>query len=290
MALNWQHIKGVNGSENALLYTSLEFGTGTLDTSLDYHFLPQIYMANENFSTDYVAKTNFGYILTSNAMGQWAQDLHIDKSYIKNIYQAADRITFRASPTSNAPAFIDGGIWQVSPSSFIIGRSGQTVPDQFTNYAKTKFDYTSSSTTIKTIPTINNCDFQVTGVSYFNKSLKSSGAIHALYFNATSDRRAKRDIQPFCGDALKIINQLQTYTYTYKDTGVKSYGIMAQDMLDFTINDFSFVDNKTATGVDNDYMSIHESKLVYLLIEGIKEQQKEINQLRTEIEVLKNGK
>ena len=65
---------------------------------------------------------------------------------------------------------------------------------------------------------------------------------------------------------------------------------MAQDLLDIKINDFSFVENSAATGENGDYMSVRESKLVYLLLEGIKELQIEVNNLRKEVEELKNGK
>ena len=50
---------------------------------------------------------------------------------------------------------------------------------------------------------------------------------------------------------------------------------------------FNFINNKEATGINDDYMSIKESKLVYLLIEAVKEQQKEIEDLKTELKTLK---
>ena len=123
-----------------------------------------------------------------------------------------------------------------------------------------------------------------------NQTIIDSTKVEAPYFNATSDRRAKEDLLPFNGKALDIINQIQTFTYRYKDTKQVSYGVMAQDLLDIKINDFSFVENAAATGENGDYMSVRESKLVYLLLEGIKELQIEINNLRKEVEELKNGK
>ena len=123
-----------------------------------------------------------------------------------------------------------------------------------------------------------------------NQTIIDSTKVEAPYFNATSDRRAKEDPLPFSGKALDIINQIQTFTYKYKDTKQVSYGVMAQDLLDIKINDFSFVENAAATGENGDYMSVRESKLVYLLLEGIKELQIEVNDLRKEVEELKNGK
>lgn len=121
-------------------------------------------------------------------------------------------------------------------------------------------------------------------------SIIKSGYIEAPYFNATSDKRAKINIQPFASNALEIVNKLQTYTYNYKDSNIKSYGVMAQDLLDVDLNGFSFVENKSATGENGDYMAIHESKLVYLLLEAVKEQQQEIKKLQQQVEELLNGK
>ena len=130
----------------------------------------------------------------------------------------------------------------------------------------------------------------VTGGIGVGGAIYSKSSCTAEYFNATSDRRAKEDLLPFNGKALDIINQIQTFTYKYKDTKQVSYGVMAQDLLDIKINDFSFVENTAATGENGDYMSVRESKLVYLLLEGIKELQIEVNNLRKEVEELKNGK
>ena len=133
----------------------------------------------------------------------------------------------------------------------------------------------------------------IIGTTQANKKLvvngytQITGYCQADYFNATSDIRAKENIKAFDKHALDIINKLHTYTYTYKNSQHKSYGIMAQDILDVNINGFSFVENAAATGANGDYMSIRESKLVYLLIEGMKEQQAEIEALKKEIAALK---
>ena len=116
----------------------------------------------------------------------------------------------------------------------------------------------------------------------------TSEYVEAPYFNATSDIRAKTNINPFNTSAIDIVKSLNTYTYTYKDSGLISYGIMAQDVQTLKINDFTFVNNPDASGEHGDYMSIKEDKLVYLLLEAVKEQQKQIDKLEKEIEVLRH--
>ncbi len=111
----------------------------------------------------------------------------------------------------------------------------------------------------------------------------------AQYFNATSDRRAKTNIQPLLIDALELVKKIQLYSFKYKETDTPSIGIIAQDVQDVNINGFKLVDNEEATGKDLDYMTIHESKLTYILWKAVQEQQKEIEELRKQLNELKKN-
>ena len=61
---------------------------------------------------------------------------------------------------------------------------------------------------------------------------------------------------------------------------------MAQDLLKLQSDDLDLVVNKNATGKDNDYMSIKEDKLIYILMKAIQEQQSEIEVLKSKIDLL----
>ena len=126
------------------------------------------------------------------------------------------------------------------------------------------------------------------GTNTISKTTITKDYVEAPYFNATSDMRAKENITPFNGDAIKIITSLPTYTFNYKNSNTISYGILAQDLVNTKINDFSFIENANASGENNDYMKVKETKLIYLLIEGMKAQQKEIDDLKAQLEELKN--
>lgn len=109
------------------------------------------------------------------------------------------------------------------------------------------------------------------------------GYVKAPYFNATSDARAKENIRKADFSALSIVNSLPVYNFNYKNSEKPSIGVIAQEALDFNINGFSLVENENATGEEGDYMSIKESKLIYILWKAIQEQQKEIEELKLQL-------
>ena len=111
----------------------------------------------------------------------------------------------------------------------------------------------------------------------------TDGKCEAQYFNAISDKRAKENIHPLMSSALDIINAVQIYTFNYKNSNKTTIGVIAQEVLPYNLDGVTFVSNPNATGEDDDYMSITESKLVYLLLKGMQEQQEQINQLKQRI-------
>lgn len=151
---------------------------------------------------------------------------------------------------------------------------------------------TDSQLTVSTSELLLNCtSFQVQVNSTDILVVDSFGATvtgecQATSFNATSDIRAKENISPLMINALDIVNNMSLYSFNFKDTKEKSIGVIAQDLLDIDIQGFSFVANKDATGLNGDYMSVKESKLVYLLLKAIQEQQEEIEDLKLQIQAL----
>lgn len=115
-------------------------------------------------------------------------------------------------------------------------------------------------------------------------SITATASVQANYFNSTSDIRLKTDIVPMSNllDVDKIINDINLYTFKYKSNlNEKCFGVIAQEMKDINIDDFSFV-NENSDG----YLSVKESKLVYLLIAGYKEQSAKIKELEERIKSL----
>ena len=116
------------------------------------------------------------------------------------------------------------------------------------------------------------------------------GSCSAVYFNATSDMRAKENITPATYNALELINKLPIYTFNYKNSKDTVTGILAQDLLKMQPNNLDLVSNIGATGDNGDYMSIKNDKLTFVLMKAIQEQQEQINILKSEIEKLISNK
>ncbi len=123
----------------------------------------------------------------------------------------------------------------------------------------------------------------------FTKKLEvKNKPIDAQYFNATSDKRAKENIQPATYSALELIKKLPVYIYNYKNSSENVTGILAQDLLEAQPKELDLVSNINATGENNDYMSIKNDKLMFVLMKAIQEQQEQIERLESEIAKLKN--
>ena len=96
-------------------------------------------------------------------------------------------------------------------------------------------------------------------------SLTANSKVEALYFNATSDSRAKT-ILGKVPNALSTIVDTPIYEYFYTDDAKKTelIGILAQDLLK-NGDEFHIVNNQSATGVNGDFMTIKEDRLTFVL-------------------------
>jgi hypothetical protein len=99
----------------------------------------------------------------------------------------------------------------------------------------------------------------------------STGTLSATQFTSTSDERVKTNIRPIT-NALDITEQLSGVRFNWKENNISSLGLIAQEVekvLPEVVNTDS-----------EDMKSINYSSLVSLLVEAIKEQQTQINQLK----------
>ena len=97
------------------------------------------------------------------------------------------------------------------------------------------------------------------------------GNITAAAFNQRSDARLKENLKPFFESKKSILN-LPIYTYNFIGRGERFLGCLAQDLQEICPE----IVNENADG----YLSIQESKIVYLLLE-------EVKKLRTELDIVK---
>lgn len=275
MAIHWEYIKGANADSNSnVTYSFIKF-TNSFTNNTDINNSPMLLVNNQNSSDTTKGAKELGYLLTTDALNQ----------YITNDFTFKSNITLKGNIIFNR---------KESNCARIESNDGYSI--QLNNKGRLTINNSVSNSDSQNAP------LSVTGGAYIGKNMQIDGNLkvaqkvtitegcQAQYFNATSDKRAKENIKSFNGNALDIINNINTYTFNYKNNpNDTNYGILAQDLLDININNFSFINNKEATGIEDDYMSVKETKLIYLLIEAVKEQQKEINYLKKELEVLKNA-
>ena len=98
--------------------------------------------------------------------------------------------------------------------------------------------------------------------------------VNAGTVNTTSDERAKRDITPIKG-ALNKVQQLGGYSFTLKETDEKSSGVIAQEVQ-------KVMPELVQEGAEG-LLSVQYGNMVGLLIEAIKEQQAQIDELKQKL-------
>lgn len=98
-----------------------------------------------------------------------------------------------------------------------------------------------------------------------------SGIVTATSFNATSDKRLKENIVKYSPN--KSILDLPIYSYNFisDEKKTKKIGCLAQDLKEIC--------PEIVKEDDKGYLSIEESKIVYLLLDEIKKLKKRVDEL-----------
>ena len=110
------------------------------------------------------------------------------------------------------------------------------------------------------------------GFSTFNGDIRVAGIATAQDFDSLSDFRYKTDISTV-GDALSKVEQLRGVSFTWKESGLPSYGVVAQELEEVLPELVHGEDPKT----------VNYNGIIGVLIEAIKE-------LKAEVEELKKAK
>ena len=109
--------------------------------------------------------------------------------------------------------------------------------------------------------------------------------MYATYFYGTSDRRLKENIKDLDLNCLDLVNNINLREFSWKvDKEHKpTIGAVAQELRQVLPEKYvhEFIGGQETA---DEYLSINDSKLVYLLIGAIQEQQKEIENLKAKID------
>jgi hypothetical protein len=136
--------------------------------------------------------------------------------------------------------------------------------------------YTSSGDV--TYGTVASPEFTSVTLTSTSQSLTASGPISATSFTTTSDIRKKENIEEF--KYTKSILDLPIKKFDYIDGPKNQFGCIAQDLQKLY--------PELVKEDDEGYLSINESKLVYLLMEEVKQLKKELKQVKNDVLFLLN--
>jgi hypothetical protein len=112
--------------------------------------------------------------------------------------------------------------------------------------------------------------------------LQVCGSTGAMAFYYTSDESLKKNIQPL-SDSLDKVLHLEGVSFDWKKDDARSIGVIAQDV-EKVYPELVKTDEKTGL------KSVEYGNLIAPLIEAIKEQQQQIDELRAEIHSLKSSR
>ena len=118
--------------------------------------------------------------------------------------------------------------------------------------------------------------------------LLDDGTLHVdgdvIAFSSTiSDERLKENIE-VVDDALEKVEQLNGCTFTYKEDGRKSAGVIAQEMQEVFPCAVQSLDLPYQGEEDEDYLTVNYDSLNALLIESIKELSSKVKELEKKLE------
>ena len=113
-----------------------------------------------------------------------------------------------------------------------------------------------------------------------NLSLKVNGVTQAVAYYATSDERFKKDIRPI-DNAMNIINKIEGKTYSWKKDEFKEQNFTDARQIGFIAQELEKVIPEVVITNNDGYKSVNYSMIIPILVQGIKEQQKQIDALQT---------
>ena len=170
--------------------------------------------------------------------------------------------TVLGSGTANGTTYLAGDrTWKTV-------NSGAAVSDDTTTNANY---YPMWSTSTSGTPT----NVYVTSTKlYFNPS---TGRLNATIFNSLSDENYKTNIVKL-NNSLDIVSKINGYSFDWKDGSGSSYGLIAQQVKQLMPD---------AVSEEEDRLAVNYSAVIPFLVESIKELQKEIVSLKSQIDDLK---
>ncbi len=136
---------------------------------------------------------------------------------------------------------------------------------------------------VGTTDQVKNAGLSVNALAVFGNSsltgtLTVGNNVTALGYFHSSDARLKENIAPLQG--LSILEKIRGVSFNWKKDGTQGAGIIAQEVE-------AVLPSAVHTSADG-FKSVEYDQLIGVLIEAVKEQQREIDVLKADIETLKS--
>jgi hypothetical protein len=135
-------------------------------------------------------------------------------------------------------------------------------------------------------PTSGNCG--ANGAYSRPVLLDVNGLVNSVGNTLTSDRRFKQDIKPI-ENAMDLVRRIQGTTYQFKQAEFKERNFPGGNQYGFIAQDVEKVMPEIASENSDGYYAVNYTMLIPVLTEAIKEKDKEITELRTEIAELRSA-
>lgn len=251
MAVFLGNIKGLSSNATSANYTYIVFGsntTPTLYTSTTNH-----HSVNELESD--INATNWGNLIVSDS-----EDVQEVSNFTFSSFDD-NKITYEDSTFTTTGVTLQG-----TTASDLAIKNANLSNINIISGTATLSDLTAGSATFASA-TLNG------DLKAGTNTIINSTYIQAPYFNATSDKNLKTNIQELL-PTLDMVREVPVYSFNYTDTDLPSIGIMAQDVEKYKFDNFSLVDNS------GEHLTIHESKLVYILWKAVQELQEELSDFK----------
>lgn len=250
-------------------------GTFLLDSDLipETHAYPVFRPGDQN--TEPSADNNAFLIIDQNSLGMPNADDRLEIRGFTGTYGSATKpVYFSNGLLTECQTYAGGTKLTINGTSY--AGSSQTIyaPTNAisTNTAKRYLLGSSSTTSMVTTNTNSSCYMQ-------------SGNIYATAFYASSDKRLKENIKDLDLNCLYLINNINLREFSWKNDNEHkpTVGVIAQELRQVLPEKYAheFIGGEET---EDEYLSVNDSKLVYLLVGAIQEQQEEIESLKAKID------
>lgn len=170
-----------------------------------------------------------------------------------------------------------------SASGLVVGSDASNYENKGVwNYDNGKIAFGTNNLERVTITNAGDVGIGTIGPS---QKLEVTGPILASAFNISSDIRYKKNIQ-LINSPLQKLNQIRGVTYNYKTDEFPKLGFTDANQIGFIAQEVEKVFPELVLTDRNGFKSVDYSKITPVLLEAIKDQQKQIDELNRKLEKL----